>query len=300
MSDRQPRGGVGSTLATTAFRLLLRLYPPAFRTRYGREMEQLFRASYAERALSGGGAGLLALCAHMLADVAATAARERAAAFAEWRRARSTVRSRIHTDDRFTQGEGMSTLLQDLRYAARTLRRSPGFALVVIVSLALGIGANSLIYSVVDGIIFRPFPYPDADRLMSIGVTYPRTNGERQFIEAISPPEYSDLRAGTRTLDRYFAFDLGNRNISGGDQPERLFTGFIWGDPMATIGVRPVLGRGFRAEETTTRGPNVAVISHRVWQSRFGGDSSIIGRVVRVNAEPTEVVGVMHPGFLLF
>jgi len=193
----------------------------------------------------------------------------------------------------------MGTLAQDLRYAWRTVRKSPGIALVVIVSLALGIGANSLIYSVVDGIVLRPFPYPNADRLVAVGVTYPAMNGERRFIETISPPEYNDIRAGVTSLDKLFAFDLGNRNISGGDQPERVFTGFIWGDPMASIGVRPMLGRGFRIEETTSRGPSIGVISHRVWQSRFGGDTAIVGKSIRVNGEPTEIVGVMPPGFLL-
>ncbi len=193
----------------------------------------------------------------------------------------------------------MGTLAQDLRYAWRSIRKSPGFALVVITSLALGIGANTLIYSVVDGIVLRPFPYPNADRLVGIGVTFPAMSGERAFIEAISPPEYNDIRAGVSSLQQVFAFDLGNRNLSGGDQPERVFTGFIWGDPMAAIGVRPLLGRGFRAEETTSRGPSIGVISHRLWQSRFGGDSAIIGKTIRVNGEPTEVIGVMPPGFLL-
>jgi predicted permease len=193
----------------------------------------------------------------------------------------------------------MHTLGQDLRYAWRTIRKSPGIALVVIVSLTLGIGANTLIYSVVDGIILRPFPYPNADRLVSIGVTFPALSGERRFVEAISPPEYNDIRTGMSSLEKAFAFDLGNRNISGGDQPERVFTGFIWGDPMASIGVRPFLGRSFRIEETTTQGPSIAVISHRVWQSRFGADPAIVGKSIRVNGQPTEIVGVMPPGFLL-
>jgi putative ABC transport system permease protein len=194
----------------------------------------------------------------------------------------------------------MGTLSQDIRYAWRTLRKSPGFALVVIVSLALGIGANSLIYSVVDGIVLRPFPYPNADRLVAVGVTYPARSGERSFIEAISPPEYGDILRDVKSIERAFAFDLGNRNISGGDQPERVFTGFIWGDPMASIGVKPMLGRSFRPEETTTRGgPAIAVISHRVWQSRFGADPAIVGKSIRVNGQPTEIIGVMPPRFLL-
>ena len=261
----------------------------------------LVRTSWLETP-NASGARSAVFWAGIVVDLVTGATRERVAAMRDWRHERRRHRlARIHSsvDGFSTSGDGMGTLTQDLRYAWRTVRKSPGFALVVIVSLALGIGANSLIYSVVDGIVLRPFPYPDADRLVGIAVTYPALDGERRFIEAISPPEYNDIRTGVKSLDKAFAFDLGNRNISGGDQPERVFAGFIWGDPMASIGVRPLLGRSFRPEETTSRGTPIAVISHRIWQSRFGGDSAIVGKPIRVNGEPTEVIGVMPPGFLL-
>jgi putative ABC transport system permease protein len=283
-------------------RALVHLYPPEFRDRYEREIVQLVRAAWTERRPTARARGRLAFWLGVLADLGAGAVRERVAQCREWFRDRHRRRrERLHAagHGHSTEGEGMGTLAQDIRYAWRTLRKSPGIALVVVVSLALGIGANTLIYSVVDGIVLRPFPYPNADRLVSFAATYPATDGERRFIEAISPPEYNDIRTSLKTIDKVFAFDLGNRNISGGDQPERVFTGFIWGDPMASIGVRPTLGRGFRPEETTSRGEPIAVISHRIWQSRFGGDSSIVGRTIQVNGEAYEVVGVMPPGFLL-
>jgi putative ABC transport system permease protein len=283
-------------------RLLLRFYPPEFRDRYEREILQLVRAAWMERRQSARTRHRLAFWLGVLADLGAGAVRERVALLRDrYRDRHRRRRERLHEagHEHSTQGDGMGTLAQDIRYAWRTIWKSPGIALVVVVSLALGISANTLIYSVVDGIVLRPFPYPDADRLVSFGVTYPATDGERRFIEAISPPEYNDIRSSLQTVEQVFAFDLGNRNISGGDQPERVFTGFIWGDPMASIGVRPILGRGFRPEETTSRGEPIAVISHRVWQSRFGGDSSIVGRTIRVNGEATEVIGVMPPGFLL-
>ena len=279
-------------------RALLHLYPPAFRARFGHEIDQVIRATRHERP----NVAAVGFWTAVVADIVIGAARERIESFQEWRQERKRLAlARTHgfTLEPSTQGDAMSTLAQDIRYAWRTIRKSPGVALVVIVSLALGIGANTLIYSVVDGIILRPFPYPNADRLVSIGVTFPAMSGERRFIEAISPPEYNDIRTGMTSLEKTFAFDLGNRNISGGDQPERVFTGFIWGDPMASVGVRPLLGRSFRLDETTTRGPAIAVISHRIWQSRFGGDSAIVGKSIRVNGTPTEVVGVMPPGFLL-
>ncbi|HUQ83864.1 MAG TPA: ABC transporter permease, partial [Gemmatimonadaceae bacterium] len=291
--------GLARAFGGYVVRALLRLYPPAFRARYEREMEQLIRAAWQHRPDADHS---LAFWTGVVADLVSGAARERVAAMREWQRGRLRKRlARTHgsSDNPSLQGDGMGTLAQDLRYAWRTVRKSPGFALVVIVSLALGIGANSLIYSVVDGIVLRPFPYPNADRLVAIGATYPALSGERRFIEAISPPEYRDIVDGVKTIDRVFAFDLGNRNLSGGDQPERVFTGFIWGDPMASIGVRPLLGRSFRPEETTASGGAIAVISHRIWQSRFGGDSAIIGKSIRVNGQPTQIVGVMPPGFLI-
>ena len=192
----------------------------------------------------------------------------------------------------------MGTFAQDLRYAWRALRRSPGFTAVVLASLALGIGANALIYSLVDGIVLRPYHWPDVDRLVAVGVSFPKVDPERRYIEALASAEYADIRARKTGLTNTFAFDLGNRNLSGGDRPERVFTGFLWGDPFATIGVRPHLGRGFSWDETTSGGA-IAVLSYRLWKNRFGADSSIIGRAVQVNGAPYTVTGVMPPELLV-
>ena len=274
-----------SRVSIALVRALIRLYPREFRDRYGREIEQFVRDASAE-------AGCVPWRG-ILPDLLAGVIRERVGAT---RDRRDAYVSHPH----FTpSGDRMGTLIQDLRYAARTLRKDLAFAFVVVVSLALGIGANSLIYSVVDGLVLRPFPYPDADRLVAIGATYPKADGERRFIEAISPPEYEDIQRGARSIDRFFAFDLGNRNISGGDRPERVFSAFIWGDPMATIGVRPFLGRSFRIEETTGPTAAVAILSHRVWQSRFGSDSSLVGRTIQVNGTSMQVIGIMPPDILL-
>ena len=123
-------------------------------------------------------------------------------------------------------------------------------------------------------------------------------SGEGRFIEALSPAEFVDIR-GLKTLTRAQAFDLGNRHVSGGNQPERLFTALVLGDLFEPIGLRPALGRGFSAEELAPGGPRVAVISHRVWRSRFGADPNIVGRAIRVNGISTTVVGVMPPELLI-
>ena len=124
------------------------------------------------------------------------------------------------------------------------------------------------------------------------------TNGvgvERRFIETFSAGDYTDVERQSRTLQHVFAFDLGNRNLSGGDRPERVFTAFVWGDPMAATGTRPWLGRGFTREEGLGTAEQVAILSHRVWLIRFGGDSSLVGRTIEVDGEPVVVVGILPP-----
>ena len=165
----------------------------------------------------------------------------------------------------------METLVQDIRYACRQFVRRPGFAAVAVLSLALAIGGNSLIFGLLDGFVFHPFPYPQPDRFVSVGVTFPKVSPETTYVEALSPAEYGDLKAG-RSFTHLAAFDLGNRNVSGGDVPERVFTALLLDDLFPVVGMRPALGRGFTREELGPNGPSVAIISHRLWQSRFGGD----------------------------
>ena len=192
----------------------------------------------------------------------------------------------------------METLVQDIRYACRQFVRRPGFAAVAVLSLALAIGGNSLIFGLLDGFIFHPFPYPQPDRFISVGVTFPKVSPETTYVEALSPAEYGDLKAG-RSFTHLAAFDLGNRNVSGGDVPERVFTALLLDDLFPVVGMRPALGRGFTGEELGPNGPSVAIISHRLWQSRFGGDPGILNRSIRIGGQSTSIVGVMPPGLVL-
>ena len=292
-------------LSVALYRALLRVYPESFRQRFGLPMEQLFRDACRDALRHPGIAGVAGIAGLAIAgvwrrtlwDLAATAPAERLAAAAE-RRPRP-IHPRTTVCDPQSGREPMGTLVHDLRYAVRLLVKSPGFTAVVVLSLALGIGANSAIYSIVDGVVFNPFPYPEPDRLMAVGVTFPKLSAERRFIETISPLEIEDVRAQSRTLEKVMAFDLGNRNLSGGDAPERVFTAFVWGDPFATLGMRPLHGRGFLPEETAGPGAPVAVLSHRIWTSRFGADPDLVGRTVAVNGQPRTVVGIMPPRLLL-
>ncbi len=137
----------------------------------------------------------------------------------------------------------MPTLLQDVRFAIRGLRKSPAFTSVIVLTLALGIGANTIMYSVVDGLILHPFPFPDVDRLVAVGTEYPKLGTDLTFVEHISPPEYMDVRDQSRALERVVAWDMGNRQVSFGDVSENLFTGLWWGDAFETIGLPAYRGR---------------------------------------------------------
>jgi len=181
----------------------------------------------------------------------------------------------------------------------RTLLRAPAFSLVVILTLSVGIGANTVVFSVVDGTILNPFPYPEADRLVGVGTVFPRLNQGLGFLEVLSPAEYQDIVLQSRTLDRIVAWDMGNRQIAGSASPTNVFTAFWWGDAFSTLSVRPAVGRGFLPEETEG-GDAVAVISHRLWESRFGADPAVVGTAILVNGDPYTLVGVMPPRTLIY
>ncbi len=260
--------------------VLLRAYPHWFREKYGAELRAAFDAE--RRSLPDAGRiGIARFWIRITADLAGSAWRTR------WRRPPF-----VHP--RQPKGRPMEAIYRDVRQAARELRRRPGFTAVAVLSLALGIGGSALIFAFVDGFVLKPFAYPEPDRVVGVGVTFPRLSNEERFIEALSPIEFLDIRQ-SRTIESIAAFDVGNRNISGGDRPERVLTGLALTDPFGPFGLPPALGRGFAAEELLPRGPYVAILSHRLWQGRFGSDPTIVGRTVSVNGQPTTVVGIMPP-----
>lgn len=192
----------------------------------------------------------------------------------------------------------MDTMWQDVHYALRQFVRRPAFTAIAVLSLGIGIGGNSLVYGIIDAYVLNPFPYPDPGRLVAVGVTFPKLSSETRYVEVLSPAEYEDIKT-SRTFSQTAAFDLGNRNISGGDVPERVFTALLLDDLFPVIGMKPALGRGFTREELSPNGPRVAIISHRLWQSRFGGDASILSRTIRIGGDTASIVGVMPPGLVL-
>ena len=193
----------------------------------------------------------------------------------------------------------MGSLAQDLRFAMRTVRHNVGFALLSIGTLGLGIGAATIVYSTVNGLVLNPFPFPDPGSLVGIGPEFPRLNQPLSFFEVLSPAEFVDITEQSRTLTDVVAWDLGNRTIGGVEEPERVFTAFWWGNAFATLRVAPELGRGFLKDELDAGAP-VAVISHRLWTRRFAGDSSVVGTTMIMNDQPYTIVGVMPPRTLVY
>ncbi len=292
-----PTDGTCADRSERFYRRLLRLYPREFRRAYGAELLQMFRDVRAEPRHRGA-LGAARFWRHVLGDLVATAPRHRLTRVASTLAARAVHRRLRRRQPVPPRRSEMDTVVQDLKYALRLFRQHPGFTAAAVLSLALGIGGNSLMFGLVNGLVLRPFPYPDPDRLVSVGVTFPRLGAERGFIEVLSSHEVQDI-ARAQTLDDVLAFDLGNRNISGGDRPERVFSAFVWGDPFETFGMPPAAGRGFLTEETQEVGHPVAIISHRVWQSRFGGDPAVVGNLIQVNGQATTLVGVMPSGLLM-
>jgi putative ABC transport system permease protein len=188
----------------------------------------------------------------------------------------------------------MDTLRQNLRYAARRLRRSPGFTTVVVLTLALGIGANSAIFSVINTVLLRPFPYRDPGQLVTIDHFYPSLNN----LEAgASAPGYRDLRDKGQIFDGVYVQQGWGPALTQIGEARRLTGSRVSGQFHKTLGVNPLLGRALREDEDAPGNHRVAVISHGLWLSEFGGEPGVLGRVVQLNNEPYEIVGVMPPGF---
>jgi predicted permease len=178
--------------------------------------------------------------------------------------------------------------LQDLRYGARLLRRAPGFAAVAIATLALGVGANTAILSVVYGILIRPLPYADSGRLVVL---------LHQGRNPVAPANFLDWQARARSFERMGAAEYWTPNLLGGDAPTKLWALRLTPEMLPMLGVPPMLGRWFLPSEGTAGADHVAVIGHGLWTRRFGADPSVVGRTLSLDGEPYTVVGVMPPDF---
>ncbi len=188
----------------------------------------------------------------------------------------------------------INVLGNDLHYALRSLRQRPGFTALTVLTLALGIGATSAIFSVVNGVLLRPLPY---DRPEDVVLLHTRLDGVSG--RELSLPEYFDLREQSRSFSRVAAFSSGSLTLTGSGTPERLQAGYLTADALPLLGVSPARGRGFAAEEDLPGRPPVVLLSDGLWRRRFGADPEVVGRTLILDDAPTTVLGVMPPGFQL-
>ena len=193
----------------------------------------------------------------------------------------------------------LDSLAQDVRYAMRTLVRAPAFAIVAILTLALGIGANTAIFSVVNAVLLRPLPYKDSDRLVRIfGNLAPGDSlaGPARRVPAMQVADLAPLRARTQTLS-HVAFYLPFQATLGGDDAIRLEGTRISADTLALLGAQPRIGRAFAPGEELSGADAVVILSHGLWQRRLGGSPDVLGRPLTLDGRAYAVIGVMPPGF---
>ena len=188
----------------------------------------------------------------------------------------------------------METFLRNLRYALRALAKSPGFAAVAIITLALGIGANTAIFSVVNSVLLQPLSYPDPERLVELEGTSAEGNSD-----ATSIPKFNVWHDQTQVFDSVAAYDFEGPgiNLTGGDRPEQLKGIRVSKDYFRVFGAPMTLGRTFSADEDRPAGPAVAVISNGLWRSRFGSDPGTVNRTIDLGGESYSVIGVLGPAF---
>ncbi len=189
----------------------------------------------------------------------------------------------------------MLTLLQDLRFAIRQLRKSPGFALTTVLTLALGIGATTAIFSLISTVLLRPLPFPEPDRVMS-AMALQTSGGAAGIAENLSYPDFFDWRTRNHSFEALASFHPDDRALTGAGSPQHLESQTVSSEFFRVLGVNPMVGRGFVADDEKP-GAHAAVLSHETWQSIFGADPNIVGRTITLDGKNYNVVGVMPKGF---
>ena len=246
------------TLGARLYRRLLRLYPREFREEYGAEMAGLYR----DRARDEGALGLwLAL----LADVVRTAPKEQ-----------------------------LNVLMQDIRHAFRVFVRTPIVTATALLTIALGVGGSTAVFSVVYAVMLRPLPYPAPDRLVELFEDNPQANRPRFRVSTLN---YLSWAERATSMEALAAFAGSAVTLTGDGEPERLAGGTITASMFGVLGLPPLAGRGFRAEDERPGAERVALIAEALWRRRFGGDAAIVGQSITLNGERHQVIGIVPRAF---
>src|SRR5688572_749015 len=240
--------------------LLLYLYPASFRSEYGTEMRHIFSQ---RRPMASFPVAVIGLWISTFFEILVNAAN-------------------VHWD----------VLRQDLRYTARGLARSPGFALTAIVVIALGIGANTAVFSITDQMFIRPLPFPDSQRLVQLWENTPHSARSE-----VSPPNYRDWHRMSSSFESMGAYVGSNGTLFGRGYPRRLGGAAVTTGVFAALGVEPLLGRSFVSDDERANAPGVVVLSHGFWQAEFGGDPKVLGMSLRFDDATYTVIGVMPSSF---
>lgn len=255
---------------TRLFRLLLRLYPRAYRARYGEEMEAFFRRERASRG-RGGGFWFRLLADHVMAAWA--------------------VRFRRRSVDGMPRASGAA---DDLRAAVRGLRRAPAFTTLAVITVALGVGATTAVFTVVDRVALRPLPYPDSERMALVGID-PRS--DPGALGPLSPALLDGLSSRPGPAEAVVAARTREEILEGPRGPERVDVTEVSEGFLALFGARPALGRLLDAADHRASAPPVVVLGARTWGERFGGDPGAVGRSLTLDGVAHVVIGVLDPGF---
>src|SRR5262245_45580752 len=190
----------------------------------------------------------------------------------------------------------MENLLSDLKHGCRLLLRNPGFTVVVILALALGIGANTAVFSVMNAVLLKPLPYKDPDHIVSVAGRFTGI-GIPDDRNAISPPELMDIRKFATAFSDTAAVTGASFNIRVGESPERVSGAVVSSSFFRILGVEAAVGRTFTADEEQPGRENVVILGHGLWQRRFASDRNVIGRTIEISGRSAVVVGVMPEGF---
>lgn len=189
----------------------------------------------------------------------------------------------------------MDTLIQDLRYGLRMLARNPGFTAVAVLTLAIGIGATTAIFSFVNAVILRPLPYADSGRLTLVSSARP--NGEPGPFSAVTAGDFLDWQASNTVFDDMAAFAGNTLSLTGAGEPERLYAATVTTGFFRTLGVQPLLGRTFAPSDDPGRVDSTVVISETLWRRRFRSDAAVIGDPITLDGRPLTIVAVMPAHF---
>jgi predicted permease len=194
----------------------------------------------------------------------------------------------------------IDSLIRDARYGIRTLIKSPGFALAGVIILGLGIGVNSAIFTVVNAVLLRPMPFPDADRIMRVWHTPPQSTFAGMDVFALSPANFIDWDEQNEVFESMAIYRYGRRTLTGSGEPDAVMIGRASASFLPILGVQPILGRGFTKDDDRDGGPRTVVLAEPFFKTRFGGDQSLLGRSILLDGVPHTVIGVVpDPGTVI-